>query len=170
VKPKANANAKKAERASAATARPAAVPVPAANTEGGATSAGAASTGAVSGGVAGLPGGGTAADADVGGGGGEGKIFEISDLRVSRRVKPDYPVIARKRKEEGTVTLLITIEGASVSSVKVEKTSGFPMLDEAAAAAVRKWRFEPGGAGAWPDRAQPYKVQARVPVTFKLKL
>jgi protein TonB len=103
----------------------------------------------------------------IGKGNGAGKIFELSDLRVLRRVKPDYPVIARKRKEEGTVTLLITLEGGNVSSVKVEKTSGFPALDEAAAAAVRNWRFEAGsGTGA----AEPRRIQARVPVTFKLKL
>jgi protein TonB len=78
-----------------------------------------------------------------------------------RRVKPDYPAIARKRKEEGTVTLLISLEGGNVSSVRVEKSSGFPTLDEAAAAAVRKWRFEPGKNAA--------RMQARVPVTFKLR-
>jgi protein TonB len=92
---------------------------------------------------------------------GAGKIFELSDLKVSRRVRPDYPAIARKRKEEGTVTLLITLEGANVLSVTVEKSSGFSALDEAAAAAVRRWRFEPGRNAA--------RVQARVPVTFKLK-
>jgi protein TonB len=83
-------------------------------------------------------------------------------LKVSRRVKPDYPAIARRRREEGTVTLLITLEGANVSSVKVEKSSGFSALDEAAAAAVRRWRFEPHKSAG--------KIQARVPVTFKLRL
>jgi protein TonB len=106
-------------------------------------------------------GGGRPAGAETGEG--QGKIFELSDLKVSRRVKPDYPAIARKRKEEGTVTLLLTIEGASVSGVKVEQTSGFPMLDEAAIAAVRKWRFEPGAGTRF------HKLQARVPVTFRLK-
>jgi TonB family protein len=38
------------------------------------------------------------------------------------------------------------------------------MLDEAAVAAVRKWRFEPGSG------ARSHKIQARVPVTFKVKL
>jgi protein TonB len=92
-----------------------------------------------------------------------GRIVELSDLRVSRRVKPDYPAIARKRREEGTVTLLITLEGANVLSVKVEKSSGFSALDEAAAAAVRRWRFEPD------SRARSRRIQARVPVTFRLK-
>jgi protein TonB len=98
--------------------------------------------------------------------GGAGRIFELSDLRVSRRVKPDYPAIARRRKEEGTVTLLITLEGSNVLSVKVEKSSGYSALDEAAAVAVRRWRFEPdNGAG----RERPRRIQARVPVTFRLK-
>jgi protein TonB len=79
---------------------------------------------------------------------------------VSRRVKPDYPIAARRRREEGTVTLLITLDGGSVSRVEVERSSGSSMLDEAAAAAVRRWRFETArGSG---------RLRARVPVTFKL--
>ncbi|MDR2174541.1 MAG: TonB family protein [Synergistaceae bacterium] len=105
-------------------------------------------------------GAGTAAGAETG----SGRILGLSDLRVLRRVKPDYPAIARKRKEEGTVTLLITLEGGNVLSVKVEKSSGFSALDGAAAAAVRRWRFEVKNAGM--GRAS--KIQARVPVTFRL--
>jgi protein TonB len=135
--------------------------------EGGAASEGAAPVhSAARGGVSGensgtkgvsqqANGGSAAADA--------GRIFELSDLKVSRRVKPDYPAIARKRREEGTVTLLITLEGANVLSVKVEKSSGFSALDEAAAAAVRRWRFEPD------SRSRSRRIQARVPVTFRLK-
>ncbi len=86
-----------------------------------------------------------------------GGVVDVADLKVLRRVKPDYPAIARRRREEGTVTLLLTLEGDGVADVKVEKSSGFSTLDEAAVAAVRRWRFENAG-----------KTLARVPVTFRL--
>ncbi|MDR1732111.1 MAG: energy transducer TonB [Synergistaceae bacterium] len=84
-------------------------------------------------------------------------ILDISSLRVLNRVRPDYPAIARRRGDEGTVTLLITLEGSSVSGVSVEKSSGSPVLDQAAVSAVRKWKFENAG-----------RTRARVPVTFRL--
>ncbi|GHS90016.1 hypothetical protein AGMMS49957_14640 [Synergistales bacterium] len=86
------------------------------------------------------------------------EIIDVSSLSVSRRVKPDYPAIARKRKEEGTVVLLINIDGANVVGVDVEKSSGFSSLDSAAVAAVRKWRFDNRG-----------KIVARVPVAFQIR-
>ena len=89
--------------------------------------------------------------------GGGSEIVDVSRLRVSYRLKPDYPAIARRRGEEGTVTLLLMLEGGGVSSVSVEKSSGFSTLDEAAVAAVRRWRFENAG-----------KIPVRVPVTFRL--
>ncbi|GHV37399.1 hypothetical protein FACS1894187_14010 [Synergistales bacterium] len=86
------------------------------------------------------------------------KIVNVSSLSVSRRMKPEYPAIARKRKEEGTVVLLITLDGTNVVGVDVEKSSGFSSLDGAAVAAVKKWRFDNHG-----------KIVARVPVTFQLR-
>ncbi|GHS99750.1 hypothetical protein AGMMS50276_23990 [Synergistales bacterium] len=85
------------------------------------------------------------------------KVVDVSSLSVSRRVRPDYPAIARKRKEEGTVVLIITLDGTNIVRVDVEKSSGFSSLDSAAVVAVKKWRFDNSG-----------KIQARVPVTFRL--
>ena len=166
---KTKADAKKSERPSAA--QPAAKT--AAASENTALTNVPAASSAVQSGVSGN--GGRGASSPAGGGlaaADAGRIFELSDLKVSRRVKPDYPAIARKRKEEGTVTLLITLEGANVLSVKVEKSSGFSALDEAAAAAVRRWSFEPdkNAGGARAGEARPRRIQARVPVTFRLKL
>jgi protein TonB len=86
-----------------------------------------------------------------------GGVVDISRLTVSRKVAPDYPAIARKRREEGTVTLLMTLNGESVSTVEVEKTSGYAVLDKAAVAAARQWRFQNAGT-----------LQVRVPITFRL--
>lgn len=120
---------------------------------------GASTSALVAGGSVGSGGGsGGGSGSGTGRGRGEsGGVVDVADLKVLRRVKPDYPAIARRRREEGTVTLLLTLEGDGVTAVTVEKTSGFSALDEAAVAAVRRWRFENAG-----------RTLARVPVTFKL--
>ena len=90
-------------------------------------------------------------------GAGSGRVVEISSLEVVKKVRPAYPAAARRRKQQGTVTLLISISGADVKDVKVEKSSGVPVLDAAAAAAVKGWKFRNSG-----------NIKARVPVTFNL--
>lgn len=60
------------------------------------------------------------------------------------KLKPIYPILSRKRKEEGSVTvrLIIDKEG-QVKEYKVEKSSGFTLLDQAAVRAASKARFLP---------------------------
>lgn len=57
---------------------------------------------------------------------------------------PVYPMLSRKRKEQGTVWLLLLVskEGL-VTQLKLKKTSGFDRLDQAALQAVKKWKFQP---------------------------
>lgn len=57
---------------------------------------------------------------------------------------PVYPMLSRKRKEQGTVWLLLLVskEGL-VTELKLKKTSGFDRLDQAALQAVKKWKFQP---------------------------
>ena len=59
--------------------------------------------------------------------------------------KPDYPSASRRLEEEGTVSLkfLIGADGRVLQS-EIEKTSGFPRLDEAARNALSKCQFRPG--------------------------
>jgi len=79
--------------------------------------------------------------------------------------QPEYPPTARRLNQEGTVTLLIyVLADGRVGDVKIEKSSGFPKLDEAAAShAKRAWRFIPGQEGN-----QPVAAWGRFAVTFKL--
>src|SRR5262249_32920778 len=63
--------------------------------------------------------------------------------RVTYRVEPEYTPDAREKNITGTVVLGITVgHDGSLQNVQVKK-SLFPSLDEAAIAAVHKWRFEP---------------------------
>jgi periplasmic protein TonB len=59
--------------------------------------------------------------------------------------KPDYPSASRRLEEEGTVSLkfLIGADGR-VLQAEIEKTSGFPRLDEAARNTLSKCQFRPG--------------------------
>lgn len=60
--------------------------------------------------------------------------------------RPVYPFVARQRRQEGTVLLLVTLdEAGNPSSVTVEQSSGYSILDKAAQKQVAAaWRFKPG--------------------------
>jgi periplasmic protein TonB len=77
---------------------------------------------------------------------------------------PDYPISSRRRGEEGTVLLnvVVTTDGRP-NTVSVAHSSGYPLLDRAAVAAVREWTFEPARVGG-----VPISSQVVVPVRFSL--
>ncbi len=64
--------------------------------------------------------------------------------RMVSGAPPRYPIESRRKKEQGTVELLLTlgIDGA-VEAISVVRSSGFARLDEAALSAVRRWRWQP---------------------------
>lgn len=71
---------------------------------------------------------------------------------------PDYPARARRNGWQGTVLLVVRCGAAGeVVAVEVISSSGHPLLDEAALAAVRRWQFS-GGAG-----------EIQVPIAFHLR-
>jgi protein TonB len=78
---------------------------------------------------------------------------------------PRYPESARRQGVTGTTTLLFEVlESGRVGEVRVEHTAGHPDLDQAAAEAIKKWRFEPARRGN-----QPITVWLRMPVKFVLR-
>ena len=87
-----------------------------------------------------------------------------SDAAYLNNPRPAYPLAARRRGDQGTVLVkvLVTAEGLA-ASVSLEKTSGYPALDETALAAVKSWRFVPARQGGQAIES-PYVV----PVVFKL--
>ena len=88
--------------------------------------------------------------------------FEAAYLR---NPAPNYPLAAKRRGESGTVLLrvLVTPDG-NPASVTVFKTSGSLSLDDAAASAVRGWKFVPGREG---DKA--VQAEVHVPIVFNIK-
>ena len=78
---------------------------------------------------------------------------------------PVYPAAAIAARLEGRVLLEISIDSVgNVKQVRVATSSGTPLLDDTAVAAVRQWRFRPalrnGQAVAW---------DCQLPVRFRLE-
>ena len=78
---------------------------------------------------------------------------------------PRYPIESRRKREQGTVVLTLTlgIDGA-VDSIAISQSSGFARLDEAARDAVRKWRWSPV-----VRNGQPMRVKGVVEIPFVLR-
>jgi protein TonB len=61
---------------------------------------------------------------------------------------PQYPAVARRRGEQGTVRCLVTVDAAGrVETAAVLASSGSPALDRAALEAVTRTPFAPARAG-----------------------
>jgi periplasmic protein TonB len=77
---------------------------------------------------------------------------------------PQYPAVARRLKIQGTATIrvLVSPEGRA-KTVKLERTSGARILDDAALDAVQHWLFVPARRGD-----KPIAAEVNVPVRFRL--
>jgi protein TonB len=77
---------------------------------------------------------------------------------------PVQPPRSIRNGEEGSVMLRVQVlADGSAGQVEIAKSSGFPMLDEAAKSAVQSWRFHPATIDG-----KPVTEWFRVPITFKL--
>ena len=87
-----------------------------------------------------------------------------TDAAYLQNPAPSYPMAARRRGDQGTVMVRVTVsaEGLPVR-VSLEKTSGTPALDESALNAVRSWRFVPAR-----ENGQAVEALYIVPVVYKL--
>jgi len=112
-------------------------------------------------------GGSSEGDAAGRGGQGDGKAgagaILIPNEFLAGNTPPRYPLIARRKGWEGTVVIDIRVSGGGqVQEARVDKSSGYTVLDDAALGAVRNWRIALHGRSA----AASFKF--RVPVIFKL--
>lgn len=80
------------------------------------------------------------------------------------QAKPRYPDLARRAGVEGRTVIkaLVDIDG-SVMEVQVLQSSGNQMLDEAALAAARQWKFSPAR-----QRDRLVRVYVAIPMEFRL--
>ena len=86
------------------------------------------------------------------------------DADYLRNPAPAYPAIARRLHLEGRVVLRVRVgpKGAALETL-VDTSSGYDILDQAAVAAVRAWRFAPARQGG-----AAIEAWVQVPVAFRL--
>lgn len=86
------------------------------------------------------------------------------EASVATQVEPEYPAVAMRSREEGTVVVRADVDASGhPTNVQVAKRSGSRELDRAAVDAVKQWTFEPAMRDG---KAVASSVQ--VPVDFRL--
>lgn len=85
-------------------------------------------------------------------------------ISLHRDLKPQYPMGARQRGEEGTVVLetLVALDGRA-SAITVISSSGFADLDRAAVRAVERASFNPA-----TEDGRAVEARARLTIVFRL--
>jgi protein TonB len=105
--------------------------------------------------------------AGVSGVGNGGNFFSENSAAIPRyrdNAPPLYPPSARRRGYQGRVVLIVEVMAdGRPGEVRIGNSSGYPMLDNAAQKAARRWRFEPGR-----KNGKPVRMLAEVPVRFVL--
>jgi protein TonB len=85
--------------------------------------------------------------------------------RGGYQVRPSYPSSARRLGIQGMTTLRIYVAAdGRVAEVLIQESAGHPDLDNAAAEAVKRWRFEPARRGT-----AAVGVWVLLPVEFRLR-
>lgn len=101
-----------------------------------------------------------------GAGAGEGRGVPVTPPRVVSAVQPKYPSSARSAGVEGVVGVKMLVNASGkVEEAYVVRSSGNAALDEAAVAAVYKWRFSPA-KDKFGQKAPCYVTQG---IRFDLK-
>jgi protein TonB len=92
------------------------------------------------------------------------KIEEETFPTYLKNPKPRYPIMARRRKIEGVVLLKVEVlPNGKVGNIKVQRTSGYRILDESALHAIKDWIFIPA-----KRNGMCIKVWTNIPIRFQL--
>jgi TonB family protein len=79
--------------------------------------------------------------------------------------QPEYPRLARFRGQEGIVLLAAEVRrDGTVGQLRVEKSSGYALLDQSALNSVRKWKFSLG-----KKMGAPATIWVDIPIRFALQ-
>jgi len=94
-----------------------------------------------------------------------GTITRLARPHGGYQVRPSYPASALRQGIQGTTMLRVhvLIDGR-IGEIIVQQSAGHPDLDQAAADAVRRWRFEPARRGN-----DPVAMWVLLPVEFQIR-
>ena len=84
---------------------------------------------------------------------GSGRVeLPSSDAQYLHNPKPEYPLLSKRRGEQGraVVNVLISIDGTA-EKAEIKVSTGFDRLDQAALTTVKSWRYVPGKRGGTPE-------------------
>ena len=91
-------------------------------------------------------------------------VYSESEVSVLSKPTPGYPRAARQRRMQGTVDLLVGIsESGSAYSVKIARSSGYDILDKAAAKAAHGIRLKP-----YKVNGVATPIQVKIQYVFKM--
>lgn len=94
-------------------------------------------------------------------------VKKVTQARPAYKMNPPpvYPKIARRRGNKGTVVLDVLVgTSGNVKELRVHKSSGFHVLDNAALESVKSWVFEAGTIGY-----KKVDMWVMLPVRFELQ-
>jgi TonB family protein len=79
---------------------------------------------------------------------------------IPKQYRPPYPYEARRRHQEGSGMFILHIDSKTgqVTSITVQKSTGYKLLDSAVLTACIHWRFKPHTV-----------TDVFVPITFSMK-
>ncbi len=91
-------------------------------------------------------------------------VGPVYDAEYLHNPKPQYPPAARRMKLEGTVIVRVLVSPAGKPEiVRLGKSSGAAVLDQAALNAVQNWSFIPARQGS-----KPVSAWVDIPIHFHL--
>jgi protein TonB len=89
----------------------------------------------------------------------------VSGVEYIQRPAPHYPPLSKRMREEGKVMLRILVnEKGRPERIEIQKSSGFPRLDDAATQAALAAVFKP-----YMEDGRPVSVYAIVPINFSIQ-
>ena len=92
-------------------------------------------------------------------------VLPTTQVSFRHAPPPDYPDAARKDGKEGRVLLRVLVdEEGKTKLIEISLSSGSRLLDQAAAEAIKRWRFSPARYGDAPTASW-----VKIPVDFRLK-
>lgn len=89
----------------------------------------------------------------------------FTQAKVRTRARPIYPESARRKGQQGTVHVRLSVSSSGkVTAASLSRSSGSSALDASAVKAAKRWRFTPAKSGS-----TPVATKLVVPISFRLQ-